>query len=72
MTGPVNYYYLISSLPALTLGDKAHLSLESYLYRGGYGPTSETLAKYLKELVPDRLARHSTDSGTEVILTLRE
>ncbi|MBV9464049.1 MAG: serine/threonine protein kinase [Verrucomicrobiae bacterium] len=46
--------------------------LEHYIYHGGYGPTAETLAKYLKELAPQHIAPRKSDGGTQVIVTMHE
>ena len=36
--------------------EKLMKALEYHMYHKGYGPTNETLAKYMKELFPDRVA----------------
>ena len=35
--------------------EKLMKALEYHMYHKGYGPTNETLAKYMKELLPDRV-----------------
>jgi hypothetical protein len=56
-----------------TDAEKLLYELEHYIYKGGYGPTSETLAKYIKELCPEKLAQRSgkESTGTQVILEMQ-
>jgi serine/threonine-protein kinase len=53
--------------------EKLLYELEHYIYKVGYGPTSETLAKYLKELCPEKLLQRSgkDSTGTQVILEMQ-
>jgi eukaryotic-like serine/threonine-protein kinase len=53
--------------------EKLLYDLEHYIYKGGYGPTSETLAKYIKELCPEKVAQRSfkDGTGTQVILEMQ-
>lgn len=53
--------------------EKLLYELEHYIYKGGYGPTSETLARYIKELCPEKMARRGDkeSTGTQVILEMQ-
>ena len=52
--------------------EKLLYELEHHIYKGGYGPTSETLAKYLKELCPEKVLTKGPKegTGTKVILSM--
>jgi hypothetical protein len=43
------------------------VDLERYIYSGGYGPTSETLAEYIREFLDVRSFPHKTSGGTTLL-----
>ena len=50
--------------------DELMYELEYYIYHGGYGPTNETLGKFMRELFGQAappIAAHPTHGGTEIL-----
>jgi serine/threonine-protein kinase len=44
------------------------VDLERHLYAGGYGPTNDTLAAYLRELFPSRKAAATVEHGAKTVI----
>ena len=46
-------------------------ALEYYIYKGGYGPTNETIGKFIRELfgqyIPPAAANATVHGGTELL-----
>jgi len=42
--------------------------LEYYIYHKGYGPTNETMGKFIRDLFGQKIASNPTDKGETTVL----
>ena len=52
-------------------GDEMLYALEHYIYHSGYGPTNETLGKFIRELFGQHIPAHALSAGTNTVVTER-
>lgn len=52
-----------------TNADEMLYALEHYIYHSGYGPTNETLGKFIRELFGQHIPAHSLSAGGDTIVT---
>ena len=52
-----------------TSGDEMLYALEHYIYHSGYGPTNETLGKFIRELFGQHIPVHTLSAGSDTVVT---
>jgi len=52
-----------------TNADEMLYALEHYIYHSGYGPTNETLGKFIRELFGQHIPAHSLSAGGDTVVT---